>query len=558
MTIFRLNIMMNFCQTLLKKLLPLLFGLLASVLVKAYGTDWRVEVFPTPKLIAEVQSPLPSVVLIGGLVLSWLLGLIVHLVQVSSRQIQQLKKANRQLQWEIYHRHEAEIAMDRLAAIVASSEDAIISKNLEGIVTSWNAGAEKIFGYTASEMLGQSGTKLIPTDYQEQEKEILSQIQQGERIEHYDTKRLGKNGALIDVSMSVSPIKDKTGKIIGVSKIARNITERKQAVMALEQELLRSKTFFNTSMDGVVIINQQGQVVEASPSFAQMLGYTLEETLKLSVFDWDVQWTKEELQLKLKTTEILPLFETKHRRKDGSVYDVEISFNCLELEGELMNFCVCRDISDRKQAEIDLQISQARFAGILEIASDAIISVNNNHEITLFNKGAERIFGYTTEEVLGKSLALLMPDRFAEVHHQHISQYANTEGSARPMAERGAIFGRRKDGTEFLAEASISKIEINGEIIFTTFLRDITARQQAEEALRHQKELFQTIIDCSPMMIALFNGQGQIEFINPALERILGWSLEDWQQKDILAECYPDPVERQSILEHILSATGKI
>ncbi|MBD0342992.1 MAG: PAS domain S-box protein, partial [Microcoleus sp. Co-bin12] len=285
--------------------------------------------------------------------------------------------------------------------------------------------------------------------------------------------------------------------------------------------------------------------------------YTQEEILNISVFDWDAQWTKEELQVMLTREEIVPLFETRHRRKDGSEYDVEISWNRVEVEGEMMHFCICRDITERKQAEIDLQISQARFAGILEIASDAIISIHSNQQITLFNKGAERIFGYAAEEVLGKPLAMLMPSRLAGAHHQHVSHYAQNGASARQMAERGAIFGRRKDGTEFPAEASISKIEIDGEIIFTTFLRDITARQQAEEALRYQKEMFQTIVDRIPVMIGLFNKQGKMELLNPEFEKILGWSLEDWQQKDILAECYPDPVYCQSVLEHMLSATGK-
>jgi PAS domain S-box-containing protein len=929
--------------------LPSQPSLQKTVVVKTWRADWRVEVFPTPELITKVKSSLPIVVLIGGLFLVWLFGLVVYLVQVSYRQIHEVKKANHQLQWEIYQRQQVEIENARLAAIVETSEDAILSKDLEGLVTSWNLGAERIFGYTEIEMLGQSGTKLIPADYQEQENQIISRIYEGERIEHYDTKRLRKDGTLIDVSMSVSPIKDETGNVIGASKIARNIADRKQAEVALqeseasyrqlinnlsagfvihatdtsillcnatacellglsmdqmlgktaidlawhflredgtvmpieeypayrvlstgmpmknyvlgiqreksslvwvlvnaypefdingqlkqvvitfidisdrkkaedeiqqtrnflqalldhlpvaifvkdghpenfgafqfwnktseqlfgisaeqaigktdydffpieqakyfyekdqeifvkgsvedileelidshslgqrwlhtvkvpiydaqnqphyllgfseditdrkqaemelremsevmknavsgiskidpqghylyvnkayadvtgyqpeemigmpwvntvhpeelekliaaywqmveegrvevetrgvrkdgsvfykqlvmistydeqhqflghycfmkdisdrkkaeialEKELLRTKTFFNTSMDGVVIMDRHGKVVEASPSFALTLGYTLEEILNLSVCDWDAKWTKEELQIILETEEIMPLFETQHRRKDGSVYDVENSLNRVELDGEMMNFCICRDISDRKrneadrkQAEIDLQISQARFAGILEIASDAIISININQQITLFNKGAERIFGYAAEEVLGQPLMLLMPSRFANAHDHCVSQYAHNGGEAREMAKRGGIFGRRKDGTEFPAEASISKLDLNGEIVFTTFLRDISDRKQAEESLRYQKEMFQAIVDNIPMMIALFDWQGQIELLNPELEKTLGWSLEDWQQKDILAECYPDPVDRQSVIDFMLSATGK-
>lgn len=116
----------------------------------------------------------------------------------------------------------------RLAAIIASSDDAIISKTLESIITSWNGAAERMFGYTAEEMIGESIYKLIPEDRLEEEPLILSRLKSGERVEHFETKRLTKDGHQIDVSVTVSPIKDNEGRIIGLSKIARDITERKQ------------------------------------------------------------------------------------------------------------------------------------------------------------------------------------------------------------------------------------------------------------------------------------------------------------------------------------------
>src|SRR5690348_4829221 len=116
-----------------------------------------------------------------------------------------------------------------LAAIVASSDDAIISKNLNGIIQSWNQGAERIFGYTAAETIGQSILLLIPPDLHHEEAMILARLQRGERIEHYETVRQGKDGRRIDIELTVSPVRDQDGRIIGASKIARDITERKQA-----------------------------------------------------------------------------------------------------------------------------------------------------------------------------------------------------------------------------------------------------------------------------------------------------------------------------------------
>jgi PAS domain S-box-containing protein len=130
---------------------------------------------------------------------------------------------------DVTERHLAEITSHRLAAIVASSDDAIIGKDLNSIITSWNFGAERIFGYTADEMIGTSIIRLIPPDRQEEELEILSRIRRGERFDHFETIRLAKGGRHINLSITVSPIKDSTGRVVGASKVARDITERKRA-----------------------------------------------------------------------------------------------------------------------------------------------------------------------------------------------------------------------------------------------------------------------------------------------------------------------------------------
>jgi PAS domain S-box-containing protein len=135
----------------------------------------------------------------------------------------------RNAQIEVVQRSRAEQDLRRLAAIIESCEDAIISKNLDGVITSWNSGAERLFGYTAAEAIGRPVTMLIPPERIDEEPGILARIRRGEPIEHYDTVRRRKDGSAIDISLTVSPIKDSDGKIIGASKIARDISERKQA-----------------------------------------------------------------------------------------------------------------------------------------------------------------------------------------------------------------------------------------------------------------------------------------------------------------------------------------
>src|SRR5262249_29146603 len=130
---------------------------------------------------------------------------------------------------DVTDRKVAEAGNRRLAAIVESSDDAIISKDLNGVIITWNAGATRLFGYTADEAIGRSVTMLIPAERVDEEPTILDRIRRGERIEHYETVRQRKDGSLIEISLSVSPLRDERGKVVGASKIARDITIRKQA-----------------------------------------------------------------------------------------------------------------------------------------------------------------------------------------------------------------------------------------------------------------------------------------------------------------------------------------
>jgi PAS domain S-box-containing protein len=135
---------------------------------------------------------------------------------------------------DVSEQRRAEDASRHLAAIVEGSDDAILSKNLEGVITSWNRGAERIFGYTADEVVGRSIMIIIPPDRQTEETEILRRLRRGERIDHFETVRRRKDGTLLDVSLTISPVRDGTGKLTGASKIARDITERRQAELALK------------------------------------------------------------------------------------------------------------------------------------------------------------------------------------------------------------------------------------------------------------------------------------------------------------------------------------
>src|SRR5829696_9830814 len=165
-----------------------------------------------------------------------------------------------------------ELAPYWLSAIIESAEDAVISKTLDGIITSWNKGAERIFGYTADEVIGKPVTILIPADHEDEEPRILARLRAGERIEHYETVRVRKDGRRIDISLTVSPIRGPNGKIVGASKIARDITEQRQSRKALDEASARLKLALDAARLGDWSWDAKSDVITMSETGANIFG----------------------------------------------------------------------------------------------------------------------------------------------------------------------------------------------------------------------------------------------------------------------------------------------
>jgi PAS domain S-box-containing protein len=195
---------------------------------------------------------------------------------------------------DITERRQAEEVREWLAAIVESSDDAIISKTLDGIVTAWNGGAEKLFGYSSAEAVGRPVLMLVPEERVKEEVEILGRIAHGEGVEHFETVRVRKDGTRIDVSVTVSPIRDGNGKIVGASKVARDVTERKRAAeeLARSREALARQTFIlqsvlNSMTEGLVAADQQGKFTLWNPAAEKILGIG---AANLSASEWGAHY----------------------------------------------------------------------------------------------------------------------------------------------------------------------------------------------------------------------------------------------------------------------------
>jgi len=238
-------------------------------------------------------------------------------------------------------------------------------------------------------------------------------------------------------------------------------------------------------------------------------------------------------------------------RKDGSEFPVEIGLNPLETDDGVVVLGTVVDITERKVAEEKLRRSQEQLAGVIGSAMDAIISVDGEHRIILFNAAAERMFMYPADDAIGQSLERFIPKRFREGHKQHIENFGRTNVTRRTMGSLGALFGLRADGTEFPIEASISQLESESGKTFTVILRDISERRKAEEELRERTK----ILDLAPVLITDLSNR--IILWNSGAEKMYGWSSDEAVGQiahELKRTEFPIPLEK--IRSHVF-ARGK-
>ena len=247
-------------------------------------------------------------------------------------------------------------AMRLLAAIVQSSEDAIISKTLDGRVTSWNKAAERIFGYTAEEMLGRPISLLAPPGRADEMRGILDRIRDGERVEHYETERQRKDGKIIQVALTVSPIRDQAGRVVGASKIARDITEAKLAASALSESEAHLRSILDTVPDGMVVIDEHGIIQSFSVTAERMFSYTAEEVRGRNVSMLMPSPYRENhdgyIARYLATGErrIIGLGRVvAGQRKDGSTFPMELSVGEVKGERHRLFTGFVRDLTERQR-----------------------------------------------------------------------------------------------------------------------------------------------------------------------------------------------------------------
>ena len=308
------------------------------------------------------------------------------------------------------------------------------------------------------------------------------------------------------------------------------IIEHQQKEEALRQSEYRYRMLFEQNNDAIFLIGLDQVSLMVNQRAADMFGYRLDELIGMSIQQLiapEARAQTHNVLNRLLAKEKIPIYERLFVKKDGTRLLAEVNVDMVrDLRGTPLHIqSICHDITERKRSEEAVQESQAQVAGIVASAMDAVISINAEHRIVLFNLAAETMFRCAAAEAIHQPLEKFIPERFRASHPQHIRDFALSGITNRAMGDLRIIVGLRSDGVEFPADASISQIHLASGDLYTVILRDVTKRKQVEEKLRESEERYRQLFENSPIGIYRTTPDGRILASNPALLSMLGFSL---------------------------------
>jgi protein-histidine pros-kinase len=374
------------------------------------------------------------------------------------------------------------MATDFSAAYWEQNPDALLVLSPEGVVLEWNPAAELIFGYTQAEVQGRSILDLIvPTDRAQDENQFRAEAMQwGTSVQEAVRRR--KDGSLVHVNVSTKAVFDANGQVLYFLSSKKDVTQLK---VQWDAKLLeaRFRDLLESTPDAIVMVNVTGRIVLVNSQAERVFGYPRAELLGQAV---EVLLPHRYRGAHLghrsgffgqpRTRTMGAGLELHGLRKDGGEFPVEISLSPIDTEEGTMVMSAIRDITDRKRAD-------QKFKDLLEAAPDAMVIVNREGSIVLVNSQAVKLFGWSRDELLGKPIELLVPQRFSARHPDHRRQFF-AEPRTRSMGAGLELHGLRKDGSEFPVEISLSPLETEEGLYVSSAIRDVTERKRIEQVLR--------------------------------------------------------------------------
>jgi PAS domain S-box-containing protein len=359
--------------------------------------------------------------------------------------------------------------------------------------------------------------------------------------------------------VSKFPIFDQDGAVVMVGGASVDISQLTQAEKALDAQALRYKTLMATSTDSIYVLDEKGDLQEANAAFLRRRGYTAAEMKGLNVADWDAGWDREKLEEeRRKLVGMSSVFETRHRCKDGSVFDVEVCATGVRIGSEQFIFCVTRDITERKRAEERLRRSEEKFKALFDLAPVGIAVLDRQRNVVDANPALAQIMRVPWEELLRPGnlrRTILKADGTPMLPDEFPSARVLRENRSIGNIETGIIL---ENGEAVWLQVSAAPLALP-DASAVVITQDITERRGAEEELKREKEILAKIFDNIPVMIGFVGADGGVKLANREWERTLGWTLKELrdQNVDIFAEAYPDLSYRQKVLDFIAAASGE-
>jgi two-component system cell cycle sensor histidine kinase/response regulator CckA len=340
-------------------------------------------------------------------------------------------------------------------------------------------------------------------------------------------------------------------------------SESNQPDEALRASESRYRRLFETAQDGILILDgNSGLIIDVNPFLINLLDYPRIEFIGKTLWDMgpfvNIEASKAAF-LELQDKEYIRYDDLPLEAKSGRRINVEFVSNVYGVNGKRVIQCNIRDITARRDVERALRRSEAHFSAVVNSAMDGILAVDSGQRIVLFNTAAEKMFGYTAEEMAGQPLGQLLPERFREPHAQNVDIFAQTNATGPRVDGFNNLSALRANGQVFSAEASISGTEISGEQYFTVIIRDVTERVHAAEELRKSEERFSKAFRCSPLASAISTeADGRYLDVNEAFIGMLQCKREDVVGRtSVELGFWIDPSQRIEML-HQLEKNGRV